>query len=84
MNIHIEKVVISRTTAETLFFHLTDYLYYTDVLDKETRALIAALDGLITALDYEDEHRAKVKEIADANIKMNQEFHARQAEKEGE
>jgi hypothetical protein len=79
-----EKVEITKTTAETILFHLTDYLYYIDSLDKETRALVAALDGLITALDYEDEHRAKVKEIEAANIKMNQEFHARQAEKAGE
>jgi hypothetical protein len=79
-----EQITISKVTAETILFHLTDYLYYTNVLDKETRALIAALDGLITALDYEDEHRAKVKEIEDANIKMNQEFHARKAEKAGE
>jgi hypothetical protein len=78
-----EKITITKVTAETILFHLTDYLYYTNVLDKETRALIAALDGLITALDYEDEHAAKVKEIEDANIKMNQEFHARQAEKAG-
>ena len=78
-----EKVENTKTTAETILFHLTDYLYYIDSFDKETRALVAALDGLITALDYEDEHRAKVKEIEADNIKMNQEFHARQEEKAG-
>ena len=72
-----EKVEISATTAKTIIFFMTDYLYYTDTLDKETRANIAALDELITALDYEDEYRAKVEEIQTANIKMNQEFHAR-------
>lgn len=77
-----EKITISKTTAETLLFHLTDYLYYIDGLDKETRAQVIALDELITALDYEDEHRAKVEEIENANIKMNAEFHARQLEKE--
>jgi hypothetical protein len=77
----MEKVEISKTTAQAILFHLTDYLYYTDRLDKETRANIAALDELITALDYEDNYRAKVEEIENANIKMNQEFHARQAEK---
>ena len=81
----MEKVEISKTTAKTLLFHLTDYLYYTDTLDKETRANIAALDELITALDYEDEYREKIEEIQFANIKMNQEFHARrEAEKAGE
>jgi hypothetical protein len=80
-----EKIEISKTTAETILFHLTDYLYYVDSLDKETRNQIAALDELITALDYEDEYRAKVEEIQTANIKMNQEFHARrEAEKAGE
>jgi hypothetical protein len=76
-----EKVEISKTTAETIIFFMTDYLYYTDTLDKETRANIAALDELITALDYEDEYRAKVEEIQNTNIKMNAEFHAKQAEK---
>ena len=80
MNIHIEKVVISRTTAETLFLHLTDYLYYIDSLDKETRDNIAALGELITALNYEEEYTAKVREIQDANIKMNAEWAARKAE----
>ena len=79
-----ETITISKKTAETILNHLTDYLYYTDTLDKETRANIAALDELITALDYEDEYRAKIEEIQNANIKMNQEFHARQAEKAGE
>jgi hypothetical protein len=72
-----EQITISKKTAETIIFFMTDYLYYTDTLDKETRANIAALDELITALDYEDEYRAKVEEIQNANIKMNQEFHAR-------
>ena len=76
----MEKVEISKTTAETLLFHLTDYLYYIDSLDKETRDNIAALGELITALDYEDEYRAKVEEIQNANIKMNAEFAARRAE----
>jgi|688.fasta_scaffold721618_1 hypothetical protein len=76
----MEKVEISKTTAKTIIFFMTDYLYYTDTLDKETRANIAALDELITALDYEDEYRAKVEEIQNANIKMNQEFHARREE----
>jgi len=76
-----EQITLSKATAETILFHLTDYLYYTDRLDKETRAQIAALDELITALDYEDNYRAKVEEIENANIKMNQEFHARQAER---
>jgi hypothetical protein len=79
-----ETITISRKTAVRLFLHLTDYLYYIDNLDKETRDNVAALDELITALEYEDEHRAKVEEIENANIKMNQEFHARQAEKAGE
>lgn len=79
----MEKVEISKTTAETLLFHLTDYLYYIDSLDKETRDNIAALGELITALDYEDEYRAKVEEIQNANIKMNQEYQARQAESAG-
>ena len=79
-----EQITISKTTAETILFFMTDYLYYIDTLDKETRQQIAALDQLITALDYEDEYRAKIKEIADANIKMNQEYQARQAEKAGE
>jgi len=79
-----EKVDISKETAATLLFHLTDYLYYTPYLDKETRALVIALDDLIIALDYEEEHRAKVKEIEDANIKMNAEFHARRAKEAGE
>jgi GTP pyrophosphokinase len=43
------------------------------------RANIAALDELITALDYEDEYRAKVEEIQNANIKMNEEYAARRA-----
>jgi hypothetical protein len=76
----MEKVEISKTTAETLLFHLTDYLYYIDSLDKETRDNIAALGELITALDYEDEYRAKVEEIQTANIKMNAEYAARRAE----
>jgi hypothetical protein len=75
-----ETITISKTTAETLLFHLTDYLYYIDSLDKETRDNIAALGELITALDYEDEYRAKVEEIQNANIKMNAEFAARRAE----
>jgi hypothetical protein len=75
-----EKVEISATTAKTIIFFMTDYLYYTDTLDKETRANIAALDELITALDYEDEYRAKVEEIQNANIKMNAEYAARRAE----
>ena len=79
----MEKIEISKTTAETLLFHLTDYLYYIDSLDKETRDNIAALGELITALDYEDEYRAKVEEIQNANIKMNQEYQARQAESAG-
>jgi hypothetical protein len=79
----MEKVEISKTTAETILFHLTDYLYYTDRLDKETRAQIAALDELITALDYEDNYRAKVEEIESANMKMNEEWRARQAETAG-
>jgi hypothetical protein len=74
-----EKVEISATTAKTIIFFMTDYLYYTDSLDKETRAHIAALDELITALDYEDEYRAKVEEIQNANIKMNAEYAARRA-----
>ena len=74
-----EKVEISATTAKTIIFFMTDYLYYTDSLDKETRANIAALDELITALDYEDEYRAKVEEIQNANIRMNEEFAARRA-----
>ena len=78
-----EQITISKVTAETILFHLTDYLYYTDTLDKETRANIAALDELITALDYEDEYRAKVEEIQNANIKMNQEYQARQAQSAG-
>lgn len=77
-------ITITKTTAETILNHLADYLYYTDTLDKETRAQIAALDELITALDYENEYRAKVEEIQNANIKMNAELHARQAEKAGE
>jgi len=76
-----ETITINKTTAETILLFMTDYLYYTDRLDKETRAQIAALDELITALDYEEQYRAKVEEIENANIKMNQEFHARQAEK---
>jgi flagellar biosynthesis regulator FlaF len=76
----MEKVEISKTTAKTIIFFMTDYLYYTDSLDKETRANIAALDELITALDYEDEYRAKVEEIQNANIKMNAEYAARRAE----
>jgi hypothetical protein len=79
-----EKVEITKTTAETLLFHLTDYLYYIDSLDKETRAQVIALDELITALDYEDEHRSKVAEMEERNRKLNAEFHARQAEKAGE
>ena len=79
-----ETITINKATAETILFFMTDYLYYTDTLDKETRAQIAALDELITALDYEDKYRAKVEEIQNANIKMNAEFHARQAEKAGE
>lgn len=79
----MEKIEISKTTAETLLFHLTDYLYYIDSLDKETRDNIAALGELITALDYENEYRAKVEEIQNANIKMNQEYQARQAESAG-
>ena len=75
----MEKVEISATTAKTIIFFMTDYLYYTDTLDKETRANIAALDELITALDYEDEYRAKVEEIQNANIRMNEEFAARRA-----
>jgi hypothetical protein len=75
-----ETITISKTTAETLLFHLTDYLYYTDTLDKETRANIAALGELITALDYEDEYRTKVEEIQTANMKMSAEFHARKLE----
>ena len=78
-----EQITISKTTAETLLFHLTDYLYYIDSLDKETRDNIAALGELITALDYEDKYRAKVEEIQNANIKMNQEYQARQAESAG-
>jgi hypothetical protein len=74
-----EQITISKTTAETLLFHLTDYLYYIDSLDKETRNNIAALGELIIALDYEDQYQAKVREIQDANIKMNQEFAARRA-----
>jgi hypothetical protein len=76
----MEKVEITETTAKTIIFFMTDYLYYTDSLDKETRANIAALDELITALDYEDEYRAKVEEIQNANIKMNAEYAARRAE----
>jgi hypothetical protein len=72
-----EQITISKVTAETILFHLTDYLYYINTLDKETREQIAALDELITALNYEDEYAAKVREIEDSNIKMNQEFHAR-------
>lgn len=79
----MQKIEISKTTAETLLFHLTDYLYYIDSLDKETRDNIAALGELITALDYEDEYCAKVEEIQNANIKMNQEYQARQAESAG-
>jgi hypothetical protein len=79
-----ETITISKTTAETLLFHLTDYLYYIDSLDKETRAQVIALDELITALDYENEHRAKVEEMEERNRKLNAEFHARQAEKAGE
>ena len=75
-----ERITISKATAETILNHLADYLYYTDTLDKETRDNIAALDQLITALDYEDEYRAKIEEIQTANIKMNAEFHARRAE----
>ena len=75
-----EQITISKKTAETLLFHLTDYLYYIDSLDKETRDNIAALGELITALDYEDEYRAKVEEIQNANIKMNAEYAARRAE----
>jgi hypothetical protein len=78
-----ETITISKTTAETLLFHLTDYLYYIDSLDKETRAQVIALDELITALDYENEHRAKVEEMEERNRKLNAEFHARQAEKVG-
>jgi hypothetical protein len=74
-----EQITISKTTAETLLFHLTDYLYYIDSLDKETRNNIAALGELIIALDYEEQYQAKVREIQDANIKMNQEFAARRA-----
>jgi hypothetical protein len=74
-----EQITISKTTAETLLFHLTDYLYYIDSLDKETRMNIAALGELIIALDYEEQYQAKVREIQDANIKMNQEFAARRA-----
>jgi hypothetical protein len=79
-----EKITISKTTAKTVIFFMTDYLYYINTLDKETREQIAALDELITALDYEEEYATKVKEIEDNNIKMNAEFHARQAEKAGE
>jgi hypothetical protein len=75
----MKKIEITKKTAETLLFHLTDYLYYTQALDKETRAMVAALDDLITALDYEDEHLAKVREIENANIKMNKEYAARRA-----
>jgi hypothetical protein len=75
----MEKIEITKKTAETLLFHLTDYLYYTQALDKETRSMVAALDDLITALDYEDEHLAKVREIENANIKMNEEYAARRA-----
>jgi hypothetical protein len=78
-----ETITISKTTAETLLFHLTDYLYYIDSLDKETRAQVIALDELITALDYEDEYRAKIEETEERNRKLNAEFHARQAEKVG-
>jgi hypothetical protein len=78
-----EQITISKKTAETLLSHLTDYLYYTDTLDKETRANIAALDELIIALDYEDNYRAKTEEIQAANIKMNEEFAARRAEQAG-
>jgi hypothetical protein len=74
-----EQITISKKTAETLLAHLTDYLYYTDTLDKETRANIAALDELIIALDYEDNYRAKTEEIQAANIKMNAEYAARRA-----
>jgi len=75
-----EQITISKTTAETLLFHLTDYLYYIDSLDKETRKNIAALGELITALDFEDQYQAKVREIQEANIKMNAEWAARRAE----
>jgi hypothetical protein len=72
-----EQITISKKTAETILFFMTDYLYYINTLDKETREQIAALDELITALNYEDEYATKVREIEDSNIKMNQEFHAR-------
>jgi hypothetical protein len=78
-----EQITLSKATAETILFHLTDYLYYTDTLDKETRALVIALDGLITALDYEENYRDKVREIESANMKMNEEWRAKQAEKAG-
>jgi len=76
-----ETITISKATAETILNHLADYLYYTDTLDKETRDNIAALDELITALDYEDKYRAKIEEIQTANIRMNAEYAARRAEK---
>jgi hypothetical protein len=72
-----EQITLSKKTAETILFFMTDYLYYINTLDKETREQIAALDELITALNYEDEYATKVREIEDSNIKMNQEFHAR-------
>jgi hypothetical protein len=75
-----ETITISKATAETILYFMTDYLYYVDSLDKETRNQIRALDELITALDYEDEYRAKVEEIQNANIKMNAEYAARRAE----
>jgi hypothetical protein len=75
-----ETITINKQTAETILFFMTDYLYYVDSLDKETRNQIRALDELITALDYEDEYRAKVEEIQNANIKMNAEYAARRAE----
>jgi hypothetical protein len=74
-----ETITISKTTAETILYHLTDYLYYIDGLDKETRAQIIALDELIAVLDYENEHRDKVKQIEDSNRRMNEELAARRA-----
>jgi hypothetical protein len=79
-----EQITLSKKTAETILFFMTDYLYYINTLDKETREQIAALDELITALNYEDEYATKVREIEDSNIKMNQEFHARREAEAGE
>lgn len=83
----MEKITISKRTAERLLARMADWLEYIESLDTETRADVVALDELINALGDGEEQMAQIaerhREEHRAAMERAEAYRREQAEKAG-